>query len=760
MRYPFYILLYLIVSCFSSGAQQQSIIYDATTIMNAKYGLYALLTPLPGTADGGAPFTARHPLNGKEFTPLPAKFNIDSAKAVIYEVLRRNANLPVGSTPAVIMAAYAGNPFLKTIDTDNPVAFKHGIDINAVTPFIVSNLSGGLGSNILGNIVNGTADFLIKRAQEEISISVFERLKAILAQYPEFGKLFPNTCALIEPIPAYEYSRALQAFKAAIKEDMEGFIGHIGSLYDIPRYQLLNQKVPSLTLLFSASTVIAEANGDKSFAAGVSVLSQQNFLHASNNYAAVIQTLAVISNSLTDQSLNDPPNKPLNYIHPQYIAKVTHDDPAMLALLSKVYLGLLWQKTQAITFVTNAGSQTVAQFLNRWNLSPTIQDALNVVNKIVALMQTAEDGLKEVKAWEQTSAQLTGKNQLNTKRLTYYANLVSALLDLAILYKDPAKPAVNTRIQEIATWFPQFTTAVITMVKNFSEEEYNLGIAKLADVLTILSNYLETVEKNKAETKALSSAVKLSLDGEKAAFNTRINAIDGKINAITHTGNPALDRENEALRQEYLAEKQLIQKKIEEVDAQLEDKHHLLFKLPTVIKYVNLLAAVSKAENSAAVEKLLETYALPAGSSRIKKVTDFNIAVNAYVGGFFGRSGVPGSGFTNRYGLTAPIGFSMSHGFYKAGSISAFLGVFDIGGTIRYKLDNQGKYQQDVSLAGIVSPGIHAVYGFPWYLPLSAGIGCQWVSPVTADADKISLKPSFNAFLAVDIPLFNLTRSK
>ena len=137
-------------------------------------------------------------------------------------------------------------------------------------------------------------------------------------------------------------------------------------------------------------------------------------------------------------------------------------------------------------------------------------------------------------------------------------------------------------------------------------------------------------------------------------------------------------------------------------------------------------------------------------------MSSFNIAVNAYVGGFGGRKKDMGQGFTNTYGLTAPIGLSFSNGWGKGGSGSIFLGVFDIGGVIRYKLNNEGQYEQNVTLAGIVSPSVHFVYGFPFYLPVSLGFGCQWISPSTSETDKIDLKPTFNAFLTIDIPIFNL----
>jgi len=181
-----------------------------------------------------------------------------------------------------------------------------------------------------------------------------------------------------------------------------------------------------------------------------------------------------------------------------------------------------------------------------------------------------------------------------------------------------------------------------------------------------------------------------------------------------------------------------------------------LVSLSKVLSYIDLLASLSQANNSQEVETIMENYALPAGSSRVKKDAVFNIAVNAYVGGFYRPSSTAG-GFTNTYGLTAPIGFTFSLGFQQAGSLSLFASAVDIGSVIQYKLNNNGQYEQNINFAGLVAPGVHLVYGFGGYLPLSIGGGWEWTSPMTTTTNNISLQPHFNLFLAVDIPLFNLS---
>jgi hypothetical protein len=429
--------------------------------------------------------------------------------------------------------------------------------------------------------------------------------------------------------------------------------------------------------------------------------------------------------------------------------------------LSSIYLGLIWQHTAGITFVTGTSQVPFNALLGHWVQNPAIAKALQTLNVSLNAIQSANEELNEIKKQEYDESQLTGKLEMKAKRFTVYGQLVNKGLGLAEIFIDPSHSSAGDRLKEIRDYWPAFTSGIITMTKDFKEEEYSLGISKLAEILRTVSDYLDEVQRDKTLAGNLSSDLGAALAVRKARLDSAKGLLETRIIALPKpTGAPLLDANIEGERQELLTSLHEIETELKQIKFEDGNRKSVIFRLSRVIEYIDLLAAITKAENSEAVESLLESYALPAGSSRIKKIAAFNIAVNAYVGGFFGRPKNQGEGFTNTYGFTAPIGFSFSTGFRKAGSLSLFANILDIGGAIRYKLDNQGKYQQDISLAGIVSPGVHAVFGFPWFIPVSAGLGCQWVSPVTSNSNKIELKAGFNAFVAVDIPLFNLKVKK
>src|SRR6478672_7979342 len=84
-------LLFFILNVFFLRAQKQSIIYDATTIMNAKYGLDALLLPTE-TSLGADSFVT---IKSKPLANISSTPGLSQSQAVILEVLRRNADLSV-----------------------------------------------------------------------------------------------------------------------------------------------------------------------------------------------------------------------------------------------------------------------------------------------------------------------------------------------------------------------------------------------------------------------------------------------------------------------------------------------------------------------------------------------------------------------------------------------------------------------------------------------------------------------------------------
>ncbi|HRP34063.1 MAG TPA: hypothetical protein PKV73_19330 [Agriterribacter sp.] len=202
--------------------------------------------------------------------------------------------------------------------------------------------------------------------------------------------------------------------------------------------------------------------------------------------------------------------------------------------------------------------------------------------------------------------------------------------------------------------------------------------------------------------------------------------------------------------------------------------------IPKIAKYGTFMANVADAKTSEDVKAALDNAILPVGSSAIKKYASWNVAVQAYLGAFlrFGSKNIDaGYAWSDRWGVSAPIGIAVSHGFEKWGSLSLFASLIDLGAIVDYQLKfdsviNSGgnkvpSIEKDykIELGQIFSPGTYLVYGFGANIPLSFGLGAQYgpgLSKINIDAGTpVVLNPKwrFNAFLSVDLPFFNLLNS-
>lgn len=765
MRSSILLVLLLFVASDLQAQSHQSAAYDAAALLNAWNNIDVLAIPQ------GLGYTLVDPLTGAIDTTgvfsIPPRYleQITSSNKIIRAILARYANLPDDAPLDTLLLRYQENPFLRPLvvrllyppvgaSPVGPPAFG----LTAAPP----TSSGAKPTNILTNIANGAADFLLQRAEDEISISIFAKLQQYLKQYPEVDTLFPHTCAIVNSVAPYDFSKTLQSLKDAVNQDLGQLIARLGLLYQIPRYQLLTQRVPALTLVFSASSLLSDLDGKYTMGRSLYRLNRQPYLDAPNNYASFLRFICILSGSLRAKTNAGPDDGDYPYVGSSFFATAAQNDPTKYTGLAGYYLGLLYQQTSALSITTARGKYTMAALFTNLQKDSDATRMCQLIARASDLLETADSALKEIKGQEAQTNQYKTQATKVMERYSAYADVIGKATTLAgvlITGNNDIPADLKTRVQAISTYWPPFASTAIQLVQHFDQGSYSLGVHDLSQLLSTVSQYLDAQGVAGSLQNDLQTKLKPTLDSLAniiPAYTTRINTLKTTLSKNDIAADVATDVNAEI--QELTQQLNAAQTQQTQVSWESGHAEKALSNFSQFLDYVSLLASISTAPNSQAVENILESEALPAGSSRIKKVTAFNWALNAYVGVFYRASNT--GGFTNTYGFTAPIGFTFSHGFEKAGSISLLAGVVDIGGIIQYKVNNQGGYDQNVSLAGLISPSVHLVYGFPWYLPISFGIGYQWVSPVTSNTSSIMLVPHFNAFLGVDIPIFNLKTSK
>jgi hypothetical protein len=204
-------------------------------------------------------------------------------------------------------------------------------------------------------------------------------------------------------------------------------------------------------------------------------------------------------------------------------------------------------------------------------------------------------------------------------------------------------------------------------------------------------------------------------------------------------------------------------------------------KIATLLKYANFMAAVAEANTPDEMERAIEAFALPPGSSRMKKQPgQFAVALNAYTGLAGGWEVLDGASKVQNFGsVAAPLGLSLSWGLGKRhpvtkvdtlksgkvkikvreyGSLGLFVPIIDVGAVTAYRFnDANAQNLPELTWSNILSPGLYLTYHLPRKWPIAFGVGGQLgpglrkVTESGLEVDRSGFR--YGAFVAVDIPI-------
>lgn len=204
-------------------------------------------------------------------------------------------------------------------------------------------------------------------------------------------------------------------------------------------------------------------------------------------------------------------------------------------------------------------------------------------------------------------------------------------------------------------------------------------------------------------------------------------------------------------------------------------------EIATLLKYANFMASVAEANTPEEMERAIEAFALPPGSSRMKKQPgQFAVALNAYTGLAGGWEVLDGSNNAQNFGaVAAPLGLSLSWGLGKRqpetrvdttssgevkvkvreyGSLGFFVPVIDVGAVTAYRFnDANAQNLPELTWSNILSPGLYLTYHLPRKWPIAFGVGGQLgpgLRKVTENGLELNRSGvRYGAFMAVDIPI-------
>ncbi len=540
---------------------------------------------------------------------------------------------------------------------------------------------------------NAMADIMIEHAKEELTIAFFDRFKKFVndPKHAEFKVLFPKTCDKLENLLSYKYPEMIKALRVAFLDDIKSVALRVDDVLALEKYKEFTTKYPEITVAIRSLRLVYMLENGTLNASGV--LSQMSKFTELNVPAdnPNINLINIGSSIRVANLINE------SICHDESGQLVWHDSKHLIQLyndedLFRLYIGLIYEKGREIKFRKGPDQISFAAMLE--NHKTPIFFLQNKIQEFVDLTAKVKSIAKEINK--------KGETTTNEERYTYISTSIDVLEYGLSIYKffDTAS--------QVSDRFVPVLRLSNDIYKNIYEEEYNAAISNIMDLFESFADLSRT---------------------DRSASKTADN---------------------------------------ETVGTQLFDF------VKKAKPYALFMANMVEAESEADIKAALEAVILPVGSSTIKKHSNFNFNVQSYLGARLSFTDAKNEAVENtwndKFALSAPIGLSISYGFNgKGGSITLFVPLFDLGAVVDYKL----KYKEEgtpneeleskdytIKLGQIISPGAYLVYGLPFDIPLSLGFGGQYGPGLSKIDENNSTKVSnpywkWNAFLSVDIPLFN-----
>ncbi|MCB0429668.1 MAG: hypothetical protein H6585_07180 [Flavobacteriales bacterium] len=151
----------------------------------------------------------------------PANFfapESDEAKTIILQTLDQYGYPRSGQQ---------GNPFLDPMMAQGGLSSAESTQVPLAGGFSSLNPFGGLSAT---NIAGGLADFLVERAQAELTVSFFQKMQNALANVPELTTLFPETAKLLSNLDAAQAMNLVPTLRPAFRDDLETLTQHVPDL--------------------------------------------------------------------------------------------------------------------------------------------------------------------------------------------------------------------------------------------------------------------------------------------------------------------------------------------------------------------------------------------------------------------------------------------------------------------------------------------------------------------------------------------------
>ncbi len=668
------------------------------------------------------------------------------------------------------------------------------------------------GFSTQSNVIAGLTDFILERAQEEAAnafLQTFKRKMNDDEAYAELQQLFPTTKTFMSDNEISTATPIIQMAKGSFEKDITQLSVNVPKLLRLSEYSDAqhSENIVVMTLLYEVLDMVYKGLEPDDI-----VMISEDRLHwqiwkleqdNKKNYITALKTKSDAQAELVESV--KALNKKINVIE---------KDIKVLMDFQVAYEQLLgdgrFNPYEGLDLVFVDGSAFLEIGSSPKNVFNTINDmekSLVVVAEDIRnakqldlfkggnkkLLEEAEKALKKIQEWEQFQQmikthdkfQLTYTENIIGKNIASLRNIVNALnYSSFILYSfiDNTSDSHFATREKLDSLFndserkqiflgllhQKFANKIAVKNLDIYVERYYVLLEDLQLQKRHIQNTRKTAANRYEVSEAYLPAVKTTYDLLTTGLNVEV---EGDSTLLSQTEVKNLENVAE---QTYSLSRNTYYREYNEavfnastlMDYMLEDQkqskpYQKLKK--DFLQYGLFIANVLQARNPAEVKAAIRMVALPPGSSQSKKESTFDISINSYFGVYGGREILITDTIdpiNPTYGLTCPIGISLSTGLRRFGSISIFMPIFDLGAVAAFRIETgQAVNLPSFSIQNLASPGAYLVYGFPNY-PFSLGGGIQY-GPQLRDVTRNGVDISSPAYrysitLTVDIPLFNL----
>jgi hypothetical protein len=672
-----------------------------------------IVTNNPTGGGGGAPQEQPYTPGSAVYDALKLSDNEDLRPSEFLKIVQFYYSDTVNDL-AKAQTAVRSNPMLKDLGF-NPLKAELGAARAG------GSLLGGLSLSSIGGldvtaISDGIARFLAQRVKEELNALFFQKLKETLEknEYRDLRTLFPGTYQLLQAMgdEIYNYEKYIQNLREAFKNDINVLDENLPGIIDNhPAFFTTHHEMAAI--LRSGCYVAGELKrqvhpGDILQNYPIEFLENEN-----QAITGAIQSLQLLSASMRDTTGTDS----TYWVSIKYVRQLVNNKRAL-----QIYLGLVYQMAQRnYAGVKFSGTDSITGWITR--LAPRFSDFYDPYKRFVLQFAERTETLnKMIRDYQ--------KPATDSLALEQYKKYFDATVDLIRQASEVGKLPGPDRIDFLAALpallapYFQVQQDVSDLVIEVNRKNYSAAINDVVEIYQFVKTQRRRHELRDAQ-----------------------NLLVAVNNKQAPAGSPSADD---------------LKTKIKELQDSVTVDNSVLM---TLAKYGSFISTVATAKTSAEVQAALESFALPAGSARIKRRSAFNVSLNGYAGLFGGHENIKGTNnkALNSFGVAAPVGIAISIGqptAKRAFSNTLFLSLIDVGALTAFRFgDDSTESVPTVRLKNILSPGIFYSLGLP-NSPISLNLGYQ-VGPLlrtvktTGNTVAEDRYTRVSLSVVVDIPIFN-----